>query len=120
MLSKHHGCPSENNTSAFPLSLLHLWLHSNAGASEGVGAGQLQGCGSFRGGAASGRGRWEAKAPSPHGGFLSQGLDLTGEVFWSRLDFLNNLPKHVTILTTGDGQKPCMGKDVAQGGVKES
>lgn len=74
MLSKHHGCPSENNTSAFPLSLLHLWLHSNAGASEGVGAGQLQGCGSFRGGAASGAGQVGGKGSISARWILEPGL----------------------------------------------
>lgn len=74
-----------------------------------AGAGQLQG-----------RGRWEEKAPSPPSGFLSQGLGLTEGGILEQTGLLKQSPKHVTILSTGDGQKSCVGKGVAQGRVKES
>lgn len=77
----------------------------------------IRGC---RGGAGAGRDRWKEKAPSLPSGFLSQGLGLTGVGILEQTGLLKQSPKHVIILSTGDGQKSCVGKGVAQGGVKES
>lgn len=51
---------------------------------------------------------------------LELGLGSDGGGILEQTGLLKQSPKHVIFLSTGDGQKSCVGKGVAQGRVKES